>query len=99
MGSEWAHRVSLDTADLREANEKAAAIWADWLTKFDEQRKSLNTQRADSISSELAKVLAQRVRTSRSSTWMLDIGPNGRKWWTLCPSQPMTALWLQCCLR
>jgi hypothetical protein len=59
--SEWVYRVSLDTADLREVNEKAAAIWADWLTKLDQQRQLLNTQRADSISSELAKVLAEQV--------------------------------------
>lgn len=59
--TEWAHRVSLETSDLREANEKAAAIRAEWLSKFEEQRKALNTQKADKISPELARVLAQRV--------------------------------------
>lgn len=47
--TEWACRVSLDTSDLREANEKAAKLWAEWTARFDEQRHSLNPRegRAD----------------------------------------------------
>lgn len=59
--TEWACRVSLETSDLREANEKAAKLWAEWTATFDEQRKAQNPQRVDQISPELAQVLAQRV--------------------------------------
>lgn len=59
--SEWAHRVSLETARLPEANRKAAALRAYWLARFDEQRRELNPQQADKITPELAAILAQRV--------------------------------------
>jgi hypothetical protein len=59
--TEWAHRASLRTADVREANAEAAKLRAEWLARFDEQRRELNPQKADKLTPELAQVLAQRV--------------------------------------
>ena len=38
--TQWAHRCSLGTADLRQANAKAARLMAWWQDRFDEQRAS-----------------------------------------------------------
>lgn len=35
---QWAHRCSLETADLRTANERATVLRAQWLTRFAQQR-------------------------------------------------------------
>lgn len=59
--TEWACRVSLETSELREANERAAKLWAEWTARFDEQRRELKPQEAERITPELAQVLAQRV--------------------------------------
>lgn len=39
--SQWAHRVSLGTTDLRTANERAAVLRAEWLGRFAAQRLAL----------------------------------------------------------
>ncbi|MFL6681881.1 MAG: DUF6538 domain-containing protein [Burkholderiaceae bacterium] len=36
---QWAHRCSLATADLREANTRAAALQATWMHHFDGDRR------------------------------------------------------------
>jgi hypothetical protein len=36
---QWAHRCSLETADLRDANTKAAGLRAEWMARFERQRK------------------------------------------------------------
>lgn len=59
--TDWAHRCSLQTADLREANRKAAALRSEWLGRFDAQRRELHAQPADKITPELGKLLAERV--------------------------------------
>lgn len=66
--TEWACRVSLETSDLREANEQAAQRWAEWTTRFDEQRKALNPQKAEKITPQLAQIIAQRVGASMLAT-------------------------------
>src|SRR6185312_7749707 len=37
--STWAHRCSLDTYDLLEANLKATRLRAEWLERFNQQRR------------------------------------------------------------
>ncbi|MEK8048704.1 site-specific integrase [Ideonella sp. DXS22W] len=59
---QWAHRVSLGTADLREANTLAARLRAEWLARFDQQRRPGQTPTAlaptDGGPAVLAKVQA-----------------------------------------
>ena len=59
--TEWAHRVSLRTSNVREANHSAAQLRAHWLERFVEQRRELHPQRIDLVTPELAAILAQRV--------------------------------------
>lgn len=61
---QWAYRGSLGTSDLREANEKASALQAEWLARFAEQRRALNPTKVESVSADLAATLAARVRTA-----------------------------------
>jgi len=62
--TQWAHRCSLKTADLREANEKASTLQAQWLQRFAEQRRELNPQQVEKVTPDLAQTLAQRVTTA-----------------------------------
>lgn len=62
--TQWAHRCSLDTTDLREANARASVLYAQWQTHFAEARRSLNPSKLDTVSGELAEALAQRVRAA-----------------------------------
>ena len=62
--SEWAHRCSLRTSDLSVANLLAAGLQADWLARFDEQRKTLNPQRVEVVTPAMAKLLAEHVSAS-----------------------------------
>ena len=59
--TQWAHRCSLKTSDLREANELATRLHADWLGRFAAKRLALNPQRIETVTPELSKMLAQRV--------------------------------------
>lgn len=87
--SEWAHRCSLGTSNLQEANQKAIQLHAEWVRRFDEQRKALNPQRVERVTSDLAKLIAQKAlhdtlnredvrldRSWRSSmlTWHRSVG-------------------------
>ena len=60
--SEWAHRCSLKTTDLRQANLKATQLRADWLHKFDDQRAMLSTLMVETVTPEMGHVIAQQVR-------------------------------------
>jgi integrase len=62
--SQWAHRCSLETADLRAANEKAAQLTAIWQELFAEQRRALNPTAVPQVTPEMALALAQRVYTA-----------------------------------
>lgn len=62
--SEWAYRASLGTADLREANRKAAGLRAQWLQTFENQRKGLNPNPLQVLTPELSSLLAQQIRHS-----------------------------------
>jgi len=66
--SGWAHRCSLRTSDLSVANLLAAGLQADWLSRFEEQRKTLNPQRVEVVTPAMAKLLADRIRASILST-------------------------------
>jgi integrase len=59
--TQWAHRCSLKTSDLREANELASRLHADWLDRFSAKRRELNPQRIEIVTPELSRMLAQRV--------------------------------------
>jgi hypothetical protein len=59
--TQWAHRCSLATGDLRVANTKAAQLQARWTTRFDEERKALNPQTVERVTPEMGKLLAERV--------------------------------------
>ena len=65
--SEWANRCSLKTSDLSVANLLAAGHQADWLARFDEQRKTLNPQRVEVVTPAMGKLLADRA-TKRTVT-------------------------------
>lgn len=62
--TQWAHRCSLGTTDLREANERASALQAKWTARFAEQRRALNPTRVEQVSPELAATLAARIRAA-----------------------------------
>lgn len=64
--SQWAHRCSLGTPDLKEANRRAAQLRSDWLNRFERERKALKfrPQQPESITPEVAKALADTVRHS-----------------------------------
>ncbi|GAA4004294.1 tyrosine-type recombinase/integrase [Comamonas faecalis] len=53
--------LALGTGDRREAILRATTLRAQWLTDFEETRRSLNAQAVESIPPELAAVLAERV--------------------------------------
>lgn len=59
---EWAHRCSLETSSLVQANLKAAHLYADWLSKFDQQRSALQPgsepREALELTPEFAEYLA-----------------------------------------
>jgi integrase len=59
---QWAHRCSLDTADLLEANTKAAQLRLEWLQRFADLRKVLNPVPVAVITSELGATLGARIR-------------------------------------
>ena len=65
---QWACRCSLGTSDLKEANGKAAKLQAQWMTRFDEQRKALNPLRVEHITTEMGRLLAERVATLDTRT-------------------------------
>ena len=62
--TQWAARCSLGTSDLKDANGKAATLQAQWMTRFDEQRKMLNPLRVEHVTPEMGKLLAERVTAS-----------------------------------
>ena len=55
---------SLKTSDLREANELASKLHADWLVRFAAKRRELNPQRIETVTPELSAMLAQCVAAS-----------------------------------
>lgn len=60
--TQWAHRQSLQTADLREANATASGLQAKWLARFADERRALNPVRMETVSAELGAAVAQGVR-------------------------------------
>lgn len=59
--SEWAHRQSLGTADLRAANLLAVKLRDEWLSRFEDHRRARRAQPAEKVTPEMAGVLAERV--------------------------------------
>ena len=47
---EWADRRTLGISNLVQANRLAAQLYADWLTKFDQQRKQLAPEFGQALS-------------------------------------------------
>ena len=58
---EWADRRTLGTSNLAQANRLAAQLYADWLTKFDQQRQQLSPQPA-ALTPELIQLMADTFR-------------------------------------
>lgn len=58
---QWAHRCSLDTTDLRTANERAAILRADWLTRFTNQREAIARQAAGPAPAQLTPELIRQA--------------------------------------
>lgn len=61
-GTEWAERRSLRTSNLPQANRLAAQLYADWLTKFDQQRQQLSPNPAQALTPELVQFMADSFR-------------------------------------
>lgn len=59
--SEWAHRCSLRTTDLQQANRLAAHLQAQWQTTFAQQRATLNAAKVDTVTPEMGKLIAQQA--------------------------------------
>ncbi len=66
--SQWAHRVSLGTADLRDANEKASVLQAEWLARFKAQRKQLHPTKVAELTPALAQAIADAVKAEILAT-------------------------------
>lgn len=58
---QWAHRCSLETSDLRAANERAAVLRADWLTRFASQRDAIARQAAGPAAIQLTPDLIRQT--------------------------------------
>ncbi len=72
FSGQWAIRCSLGTSDLREANDKARALHAEWALKFDALRRADNPQRV-TLNPTLAATIAAEVRR-----WVLEADDNMR---------------------
>lgn len=59
---QWAHRCSLDTADLLQANAKAAKLHLDWHQRFEDLRRVLNPVAVAVITPDLGMTLGGRIR-------------------------------------
>jgi len=62
--TQWAHRCSLKTADLREANERAALLRAEWVARFALERAAVSSLPVESVTPELRKQLADRIHAA-----------------------------------
>lgn len=63
--SDWAHRCSLGTPDLKEANLKATQLWAEWLERFEIQRATLNPLKVEAITPAMTQFFAETVILAR----------------------------------
>lgn len=61
-GKEWADRRTLGTSNLAQANILAAQLYADWLSKFDQQRQQLNPKPAQALTPELIQFMTDSFR-------------------------------------
>jgi len=68
----WAVRCSLKTADLRQANAKAAGLHAEWIARFDQLERADNPVHAD-LTPALLAVIAAEIRR-----WILQADENMR---------------------
>ena len=58
---EWAHRRSLGTSVRTDATLLAAGLYAEWLTKFAQQRKQLTPESVHSLTPELITFLSETL--------------------------------------
>ena len=68
----WAVRCSLKTRDLRQANDKARALHADWALRFAEMRRQDNPERV-ALNPALVTAIAAELRR-----WILQADDNMR---------------------
>jgi integrase len=80
---QWAHRGSLNTSDLRTANERAAVLRAQWLTRFAQQREAGTRQAAGpapilltpELIREAADLMHARMLESDETVRMAGLNP------------------------
>ncbi|WP_431256284.1 DUF6538 domain-containing protein [Roseateles chitinivorans] len=58
---QWAHRCSLETADLRLANSRATALRAEWVKRFDQQREAKEASQRPLPSVKLSPALIKEA--------------------------------------
>ncbi|MBG6078690.1 site-specific integrase [Rubrivivax gelatinosus] len=73
FASRWAVRCSLRTKDLREANDKAKALHAEWAARFDAMRREENPQPV-TPNPALSGAIAAELRR-----WVLEADDNMRE--------------------
>ncbi len=71
-GKPWAVRRSLKTSDLREANDKARVLHAEWAQRFASMRREDNPERVELNPALVATIAAEMRR------WMLQADDNMR---------------------
>lgn len=81
-GKPWAVRCSLATSDLRQANDKARALHAEWADRFAAMRREDNPQRVTLTPALVATITAEVRR------WVLQADDNMRDF----PEGPRTLL-------
>lgn len=58
---QWAHRCSLETADLRDANTKAAGLRAEWMDRFKRQREARDASQQAPVPVKLTAALIKEA--------------------------------------
>lgn len=84
-GQQWAHRCTLGTTDLREANTKAARLYADWLATFDKQRQPATEPAAAELSPEWVEFMSAKLvhdtlaadEETRTPEGLAQLAPHG----------------------
>lgn len=79
---QWAHRCSLETADLRAVNTAAALLRGEWLARFERLRQGAEqstaiapVQLTQELVSEAAALMHARMLESDETQRMADLSP------------------------
>lgn len=80
-GQQWAHRCTLGTSDLREANRKATRLYADWQDTFALQRRG--STKIDQLTPAHGKAFAHEALTTLLADETVRIDRAKRSGWIL----------------